>query len=1078
MIFDNKVNKVGEDLKKNIEKGDKIDIAASIFSIYGYETLKKQLNKIDRMRFIFIDPTFVEEENNKKEHRQFKLNAIERKLAIGGSYFEINLKNEMKGKALAKECKNWIKKKVKFKSNRKKEVIQPNFNIYNQNKNILYIGINEFSSAGFGYKNDNTIFGFINKITNKEITKEYLKKFEEIWNDEKILKDITNDVLEYLSNLYKENSPEKIYHFILYNIFNEFLLEVSEDELANEKTGFKDSIIWNMLYDFQKDAVLGIINKLERHNGCILADSVGLGKTFTALGVIKYYQERNKNILVLCPKKLGNNWLTFTGNYEDNPLIKDRFNYDVLYHTDLLRESGYSNGKDLSRINWSNYDLIVIDESHNFRNNNARKEKKTRYTKLLEDVIKKGVKTKVLMLSATPVNNKFNDLKNQLALAYEGETNKINEKLGVEKSIDTILRRAQQIFNEWSKLPIEKRTGNNLLKMLNSHFDFFKLLDEVTIARSRKHIERYYDVKKLGKFPKRLKPVNVRSEITNLPDFMGMKELYKRLSYFNLAIYAPSMYILPTKKAYYEKKYDTIISKNLKFRQEEREISLKKLVRIIFLKRLESSIDSFRITLKRFSENIKSKLDLIEEFKTGKNNGEIEIKEIKDTDFEEDEEYLNEEFNVGGKIKINLIDIDFEKWEEDLLNDYKIATEILKELEKITPEYDSKLNELKRIIDNKIENPINPDNKKILIFTAFSDTAEYLYEHISKYVKEKHNLETAKISGDNKNRSTLPIRNEFNNILINFSPKSKGRRDNTKPEIDILIATDCISEGQNLQDCDTLINYDIHWNPTRIIQRFGRIDRIGSKNEYIQLINFWPQISLDEYIKLKSRVEARMYIVDMSATGEENILTNESVDLSFRKKQLERLQNEIIDLEEMNSGISITDLGLNDFRMDLINYIKNNKLEDLPKGIHAVCKKDISKGIEEGVIFILKNINTEINIDKINQLHPFYLVYIKENGEVLSNHLNVKKTLDIIRAISKGYDEPIKEVYQIFNEETNDGKNMEKYTNLLNKCIESILNVKEEKEVDSLFSEGGTTALLNNIKGLEDFELIAFVVIK
>ncbi|MBZ4683274.1 MAG: hypothetical protein PWP46_1829 [Fusobacteriaceae bacterium] len=1078
--FDNRLKKVGDNLKETIKKNDRLYVASEVFSIYGYESLRKELKKIEQMRFIFIDPTFIEEDKKKKEQRQFEIDSKKNEKSIVGSKFELNLKNELTGRALAKECRDWIRKKVIFKSNRKNEKILPSFIISNENKQILYLGINEFSSAGFGYKKDNVIFGFINKILDKNTSQEYLKKFDEIWNDNEILVNVTEEVLEYLGNLYKENSPEFIYHLILYNIFKEFLEDLSEDEVINEKTGFKNSVVWNMLYDFQKDAVIEIINKLERHNGCILADSVGLGKTFTALGVIKYYQERNKSILVLTPKKLGVNWLTYTGNYEDNPLLKDRLNYDVLYHTDLLRTSGYSNGIDLSRINWSNYDLIVIDESHNFRNNNVYKDKQTRYQKLLNDVIKKGVKTKVLMLSATPVNNKFNDLKNQLALAYEGETNIIDKKLGVDKSIDNILRTAQSIFNEWTNLPEELRTGKELLELLSSHYDFFKLLDGVTIARSRKHIEKYYDVKSIGKFPKRLKPLTIRSEITDLDDFIGIKELYDKLGNFNLSMYTPFAYILPSKKRFYSDLYDTDINEKIKFKQEQRETGLKILMRVNFLKRLESSIDSFKITLINFIENIENIVDLIDKFKNNLYNGEIETNSINsDFDFNFDnDEWLDNEFNVGKKIRVNLYDMDFKQWENDLLHDYEIANEILDNIKKITPKHDTKLNELKKIIDNKIKNPINPNNKKVLIFTAFADTANYLYENISKYVKEYYGLESAKISGDNKNKTTLNIKNEFNNLLINFSPNSKGRKNNNLPEIDVLIATDCISEGQNLQDCDTLVNYDIHWNPVRIIQRFGRIDRIGSKNNYIQLINFWPQLSLDEYINLKQRVEARMHIVDLTATGEDNVLTNESTDLLFRKKQLERLQHEVVDLEEMNTGISITDLGLNEFRMDLINYIKHNNLDSYPNGMHAVCKKDLDKGIEEGVIFVLKNINENINIDKINRLHPFYLVYIKENGEILSNHINVKKTLDILRATSKGNNEPIKEVYEIFNNETNDGKEMEKYSNLLNKVVESILNIKQEKEIDSLFEDNGTTALLNNIKGLDDFELIAFVVIK
>lgn len=1078
-IFDNKTEKVGDDLKKDIESGSKIDVAAAIFSMYGFEALKKELLEIEQLRFIFTDPTFVEINKNNKEQRQFEINSNLRKKAISGSDFEINLKNELKGKVIAKECKKWIEDKVVFKSNLGNKFIQPHLITKNKEGESVYIGINEFSSAGFGYEKDNSLLNHITKIDDFENTKKYLNSFNDLWQDDSLLKDVSSELVEYISNLYKENSPEFIYYLTLYNIFNEFLEDISEDELANEKTGFKETLIWKKLYDFQKDAVLGIINKLEKHNGCILADSVGLGKTFSALGVIKYYQERNRSVLVLCPKKLGDNWLTYLNNYEDNPLFQDRLNYDVLYHTDLSRAKGHSNSLDLSRVNWGNYDLVVIDESHNFRNNDPRKDKETRYKKLLNKVMKAGVKTKVLMLSATPVNNRFTDLKNQIALAYEGDTHKIDQKLDVSRSIDNILKNAQKTFNDWSKLSIEKRTGQELLSRLNSNFDFFKLLDNITIARSRKHIEKYYNLDEIGNFPNRLKPISLRCDITDIDGFLNIDDIYKRLSLFNMSVYSPFEYILPDKMKFYSDIYDTEVSENVRLGQINREKSLQKLMRVNLLKRLESSVEAFRITLNKFIENVEGVIEAIDNFEENGQEFKVETRSIENLNTDEDsDDWLDDDFSIGDKVKINLADMNTIGWKRDLKNDLEVARDLLLEMKKVDVERDVKLQELKKIIDDKLQNPINEGNKKILIFSAFADTANYLYKHISKYAKEKHSLESAKVVGTNENECTLKIDKQFNNILTNFSPISKNRRDDLG-DIDILIATDCISEGQNLQDCDYLVNYDIHWNPVRIIQRFGRIDRIGSKNKDIQLLNFWPNISLDEYINLKNRVESRMLMVDATATGEDNVLTNESVDLEYRKQQLQKLQEEVVDIEEMNSGISITDLGLNDFRMDLVNYIKENgSLEAVPSGIHSVCAKDLNKDINPGAIFVLKNRNQDININNTNQLHPFYLVYISENGEVLSNHLNVKNTLDILRIISKGKKEPIKDLYEKFNQETDDGKKMEKYSNLLSESINSILTVKDESDIDSLFSGGGTSALENDIKGLEDFELITFAIIK
>lgn len=1080
-IIDNKIRKFGDDLKEEISAGDKCNVVSAVFSMYSYQELKKQLSSINEFKFIFTNPTFIKEKKDAKTERIFELDSFKREKSIGGSEFEIKLKNKLNGKAIARECAEWIKRKAKFKSNVNNNPIQKFMNI---NDKITYLNVDEFSSAGLGYQRDNTVFNPITKIDdNYEMTKYYLQSFMELWNNKSVLKDVTDDVIDFISDLYKENSPEFIYYVILYNIFNEFLLDVSEDELANEKTGFKESAIWNKLYDFQKDAVLGIINKLEKYNGCILADSVGLGKTFTALAVIKYYQERNKSVLVLCPKKLANNWNTYNNEYRDNILAKDRFNYRVLYHTDLSRKKGMSGNIDLSRINWGNFDLVVIDESHNFRNNSARNDRETRYTRLLNDVMKAGVKTKVLMLSATPVNNRFTDLKNQLALAYEGNTDKIDENISKTKSIDTILKNAQTIFNEWSKLPVEERDSQSLLRRLNEDFDFFKLLDSVTIARSRKHIEKYYDMNKIGKFPTRLKPISITSEITNINNFYSVKEIYDSLTKLSMCVYTPFDYILPNCITKYEELYDTKVrGGTARLRQADREKSLQKLMRINLLKRLESSVDSFRITIGKILNQINFTIDAIKNFET--NGTEATFDDMSINDYEEDEDildFMDNDFFIGGKVKINLKDMNTIGWKEDLMYDQCILSDLLKEFQRIQPNNDLKLTELINLIRNKIENPINDGNKKVIVFSAFADTANYLYENVSNVIKLEYGLDTALVTGSGTNRCTMDIDKDYNNLLINFSPISKNRdilEGKKEKEIDILIATDCISEGQNLQDCDYLVNYDIHWNPVRIIQRFGRIDRIGSKNSKIQLVNFWPNMNLDDYINLKNRVESRMYMLDISATGEDNVLTNQSNDMEYRKAQLQKLKEEVVDLEDMNTGVSITDLGLNDYRMDLVEYINHNgNLDYVSNGMHSVVLSDEQNGVEKGTIFILKNINANVNIENTNQLHPFYIVYIKENGEILSNHLNVKNTLDLIRYVSKGKKEPIKDAYSKFNEITNDGNDMNRYSDLLNKSITSIINVKEESDIESLFRRGGTTMLKNDISGLEDFELIAFVAI-
>ena len=860
--------------------------------------------------------------------------------------------------------------------------------------------------------------------------------FDNLWNDSSKLQEVTDEVIENITAAYNENSPDFIYFVTLYNIFSEFLEDVSEDHLPNEATGFKESKIWSMLYNFQKDAVLAIISKLEKFNGCILADSVGLGKTFTALAVIKYYENRNKSVLVLCPKKLTNNWNTYKDNYVNNPIASDRLRYDVLYHTDLNRTHGKSNGLDLDRLNWSNYDLVVIDESHNFRNggklSGEDNEKENRYLKLLNKVIRKGVKTKVLMLSATPVNNRFNDLKNQLALAYEGNTDLIDDKLNTTKSIDDIFKNAQRAFNTWSKWNPADRTTENLLRMLD--FDFFEVLDSVTIARSRKHIQKYYDTSDIGTFPTRLKPISLRPPLTSLKKAINYNEIYEQLTQLSLSIYTPTHFILPSKMEKYAEMYEDN-KVNVGFTQANREQGIRRLTAINLMKRMESSVHSFNLTLKRIYSLIDSTIHSIDTYdKTS--SVRLELTDISDIDeFDSEDQNGDELFTFGKKVKIEIGDMDYKSWRDSLVRDRDILELLTLMVGDITPEYDSKLQELFRVIKNKLENPINQDNKKIIIFTAFADTAEYLFDNVSKYVKENFGLNTAMVSGSVEGRTTVPkLKSDLNTVLTCFSPISKDKHllmPNDKTEIDFLIATDCISEGQNLQDCDYLINYDIHWNPVRIIQRFGRIDRIGSKNAFIQLVNFWPDVTLDEYIDLKAKVETRMKIVDMTATGDDNLLSDEEkTDLEYRKAQLKRLQEEVVDIEDMSTGISIMDLGLNEFRMDLLEYIKNHPdIDKAPFGLHSVAAA--SEETPAGVIYVLKNRSNSVNIDNQNRLHPFYMVYISNDGEVICDHLSPKQMLDKMRFLCKGKTEPIPELYRQFNKETRDGRNMSEFSKLL-----------------------------------------------
>lgn len=1074
-IFDNISEIVRDDMAATIKKGSKVSVAAACFSMYAYKELKKQLEGVENFRFIFTSPTFTTEKAS-KEKREFYIPRLNRESSLYGTEFEIKLRNEMTQKSIAKECADWIRRKAVFKSNITGENMAGFMTVDSLAEQVAYMPMAGFTTVDIGCERGNNSYNMTNRME-APFSTQYMQLFETIWNDRSKMQDVTDVVIENISSAYNENSPEFIYFMTLYHVFSEFLEDISEDVLPNEATGFKESKIWNLLYDFQRDAVLAIINKLEKYNGCILADSVGLGKTFTALAVVKYYENRNKSVLVLCPKKLAENWNTYKGNYVNNPIAADRLRYDVLFHTDLSRTGGISNGIDLDRLNWGNYDLVVIDESHNFRNGAGTHANTTenRYVKLMEKVIRTGVKTKVLMLSATPVNNRFVDLRNQLAIAYEGDSEQIDSKLATKKSIDDIFRQAQKAYNAWCKLEPKERTTDALLRTLD--FDFFEVLDSVTIARSRKHISKYYSTAEIGKFPERLKPISMRPSLTNLKSAINYNQIYEELMKLTLCIYTPSNYIFPSKL---DKYMDLTHNKGINLTQRGREQGIRRLMSINLLKRLESSAFSFNLTLSRIRELITKTIDAINRFeKYG--ISDLDTYEVSDHDFDMDDGNTDF-FTVGKKVKIDLADMDYRTWREELQADADILELLTLMIADITPEYDTKLQTLLALISKKIEHPINGDNKKILIFSAFSDTAEYLYENVSVFVKEKYGLDTALVTGTVDGKTTVKgLKATLNNVLTCFSPISKSKAvlmPSSTANIDILIATDCISEGQNLQDCDYLVNYDIHWNPVRIIQRFGRIDRIGSKNEYIQLVNFWPDMDLDEYINLKNRVETRMKISVMTATGDDDLINaEEKGDLEYRKAQLQRLQEEVVDIEDMSEGISIMDLGLNEFRLDLLEYLKTHPdMERKPRGLHTVVPATEEQ--PEGVIFVLRNVNNSVNIDNQNRIHPFYMVYIGREGNVICDYLNPKKLLDDVRLLCRGKSEPIKAVYTKFNEETDDGRNMAEMSELLSMAIDSIIDTKEESDIDSLFFAGGTSALMSDISGLSDFELICFLVVK
>lgn len=1069
MLLDNKNSGyVGTELKAQAYEGSKLSVLSALFTLYGFSSLKKEFSKLSDVRLLLTA----------WPHSSLQ--------SLIGSENELRLTNKLDQKRIAQECVKWLSGKVEVKAS---------YGLNHGNQNLFHIrspdkpdfavhGSATLSPVGLGEVQSDR-FQMNTGISDPETSKQLLGWFDSIWADESAVKDIKADLIRQLDFIAADQPANFIYFLTLYNIFKDFLEDIDEENIIKSKTGFKDTAVWNKLYKFQKDGVLGAIDKLEKHNGCIIADSVGLGKTFEALAVIKYYELRNDRVLVLCPKKLRDNWTMYTINDKRNLLASDRFNYDVLNHTDLSRVKGYSGEINLETLNWSNYDLIVIDESHNFRNNPNKAEGKTRYERLLDDIIRSGVKTKVLMLSATPVNNRMNDLKNQIAFITEGRDDAFQD-VGI-KNIESTLRLAQRQFNSWLNEPVENRTTAILLDSMS--FDYFKLLDVVTIARSRKHIEKYYGTSDIGKFPTRLKPVNIYADIDLSNDFPALKEVNKTIRRLSLAGYSPLKFVRNDKKEEYARRYDKAVGAGKGvFKQIDREESLIHLMRVNLLKRMESSIHSFSLTVEKLLAQVDTLLAKIDEHEQGDIDA-LNIEDIQDIEMDSPE---LEPFLIGNKTKILLQDMDLIRFRQELEADHLLLESILEDAKKVTADRDAKLEQLKTTIVQKAENPLNPGNKKVIIFTAFADTAQYLYTHLAGWASKELGIHSALITGTGTNKATLTgLGSDLNNLLTAFSPVSKERAKidpDATQEIDLLIATDCISEGQNLQDCDSLINYDIHWNPVRIIQRFGRVDRLGSKNTQIQLINFWPNMELDEYINLEARVSGRMVLLDISATGEENVIdenAKEMNDLEYRRKQLQQLKDTVVDLEDMTGGVSITDLTLNDFRMDLSDYLKseNQNIEKAPLGLFAAIKlgeEMRADGLEPGVVFCLKNVRTgheAVQVDDNYPLSPYFLVYVTDNADIRLNFTQSKKVLDLMKRqafMVRDVDEP---AMAQLNSATKNGADMAHYQHLLAVAVDSIAGKSEEKGVQSLFAKGGTVLTATSSQGIEDFAVVSYLVL-
>ncbi len=1075
---------VGSFLQDKITSSSKLSIVSAYFTIYAFEELKTQLTNIEELRFLFGEPRFVRNiDPDKTDKKSFQIEDE-----------GLTLQNRLVQKPVARACANWIKSKVQIRSVKRVNLLHGKmYHITSQGVEDAIMGSSNFTLRGLGLGQSGNNIELNLEVSDKRDIQDLKVWFDEIWDDENLVEDVKDEVLEYLNQLYQNNSPEFIYYKTLFHIFENFLNEQDKEGFLTKRNQLIETEIWQTLFEFQKDGVKSAINKINTHNGCIIADSVGLGKTFEALAVIKYFELLNYRVLVLCPKRLRENWTVYQAqnNSELNPFIADRFNYTVLSHTDLSRDSGVSGDVNLETLNWGNYDLVVIDESHNFRNNtNSKRDdegniiRKSRYERLLEDILKAGIKTKVLLLSATPVNNHLKDLRNQLYLLTEGQDNAFADSLGIA-SLKETLKSAQTSFTKWAKKQKNRKTSD-LLDELGS--GFFKLLDELTIARSRQHIQEHYQatIDEMGGFPERLKPISISPKIDTQKRFPSYDKINDEISEYQLSLFNPAKYVLLEYQYLYGKD-------KWGFSQGDREHFLIGMMKVNFLKRLESSVSAFAKTMENTIRKIEDLQSRLEAFLQLQKTPEANPEEILATVEDWEEEEPQEIGLVGKELKYQLAHLELDAWLQDLERDKDQLLGLYNSAAAVTVERDSKLAELKQLINKKIQHPttnkLGESNRKILVFTAFADTADYLYQSLKDWVQSELKLHIALVTGDKSRNKTTFGKTEFNQMLANFSPVSKKRsRISSMPqtgEIDILIATDCISEGQNLQDCDYLINYDIHWNPVRLIQRFGRIDRIGSINSTVQMVNFWPTEDLNKYIDLKNRVEARMALVDITATQEDNLLANiEEIvedDLKYRDKQLLRLREEVLDLEEFTESVSLTDFSLNDFRVELSKYIESHRrlLEEAPLGLYAVVPTKPDAPITPGVIFCLRQ-KTAPKQDTVNPLQPYFLVYVGDSGRVRYTFARPKQILEIYRDLCARRTAPLEELCRLFDRDTEDGcTQMEDYNRLVRAAVRSIDQTFKQRSLSQLQSSRSAMLFNREEQATEtsEFELITWLIV-
>lgn len=1090
-VLDNTEGKrLGDSLRATLDDDAKLSIISAHVSLFAFGELREELERLDSVRVLFNEPTFISDMERLADVPEFDIARraqCERERALADSDLELSLRNKLNQRALARACASWLREKVTLRSVRREHMFQhpPTYVIEGSgvSPHLLSGQGATFTLEGLGVERRPDTLTMITHCAGDEakgLVAFLMAQFESVWADDALTCDVTEQVASKVEALHTDNAPEFIYFLTLYHIFRRFLQE-NQDHNPREDTGFFESVIWDKLYDFQKDAVIGAIRKLEKYNGCIIADSVGLGKTFEALAIIKYYQQLNKNVLVLCPKRLRENWTLWTqASDERNPLAKDRFAYKVLNHTDLSRRRGKSGDTDLEHLQWGTFDLVVIDESHNFRNRSATGASTNRYTRLMNEVIRANGRTKVLMLSATPINNRLADLRHQIELITEGRDDYLEKTDGIT-SIDSVMRLAQKRFNLWSSQAHGRHTTQSFAEYVNA--DYFRLLDALTIARSRKHVAKYYGAE-TGTFPTRLTPRNVQVRIDSRGELPPIGVLYDMISDLTFAQYQLLSYVREDARPAYEADYREGFGND--FGSElHRTNAVAVLMRVNLLKRMESSVSAFRSTLGRVRSSCADILGRLAALDARDTNDVLACVDVGyGTEGLDDglDDRDAEMFEVGAQIRVDLRDVDCEALSADLSRDIEILDELIGYARAVTPDRDAKLGALRTLIAEKTgAGQINPGNRKILVFSAFADTATYLYDQLAPELLRTHGLTCAQVTGTcNRVTGKRRARGGFEDILGRFSPRSKetialAQREG---EIDIVVATDCISEGQNLQDCDCVVNYDVHWNPVRIVQRFGRIDRLGSSNKHIQMVTFWPDVDLESYIKLESRVKARMALGDASASGEENLLTpsEDMNDLEYRSEQLRALRSETLDLEDMRRGMSITDFTLDDYRIELERYMNANPgaLEGAATGLYAVVSipDDLRDQVRPGVIFCLQQRDGTSDASRAHA--PLSLIYVPRDAAGTPALSHPTCSLDLLRRLCEGHREPLEALCAQFDRATRDGEDMSEYSAMLTQAVAAAIRQGEEATLESLFTPG---AIAQGASSEADFSLVSFVVL-